>query len=201
MAFTFALTTPAFAQEGADDPKAVEGTEDDQGGEGDEDAALAAARRRYGPNKSTATVGEKEIFLIGGKLPIEEDPDYPNVASLKDDQILVATLGQATKLSTQFDLKFGDTIIKNANFSPNYPGVYSVWLKKKGSGWLMVFNEKPDVWGTMHKDEFDVGQANATYTKLEEPKEGLKFDVKAEDGSGSLTIAWGEHQWSSAFTF
>lgn len=194
---TFGLN--ANAQEGEDDPKASE-TKAAKATEGDEDAAVAAARARYGPNKSTAKIGEKEIFLIASKLDPETDPDYPKIAKLKDGDIVELTLGQAIKLSTQFDLKFGKTVVKNANFAPDYPGVYSVWLKKSGSGWTMLFNEKPDVWGTMHKDKYDVGNTPAAYSKLDEPTKGLKLDVKADENGGSLTIAFGEHQWSAPFT-
>ena len=110
------------------------------------------------------------------------------------------TLGQAIKLSTAFDLKFGDTVVKKENFAPGYPGVYSLWIKKTGSGWTFVFNEKPDVWGTMHKDKYDVSATPAKYSTLDEPTEGFKLDVQAEGDAGSLTIAWGEHQWSADFT-
>ena len=202
-AFAVLLTNSAFAQEGENDPKTEStpsGAKGSASEEGDEDAALAAARLRFGPNKATAKVGEKEIFQIGPKVQIKEDPDYPKVDGLKDGELVVMTLGQAIKLSTQFDLMFGDTLVKNANFHPDYPGVYSLWLKKNGDGWSLVFNEKPDVWGTMHKDEFDVGETNLAYAELDDAEEGLKFDVQADEQRGMLTITWGKHQWKAPFT-
>lgn len=207
-ALSLLIANTTFAQEGEgeSDPKTQsESAKTDEAKkeekEGPDAAALAAARERFGPNKATAKIGEKEIFLIGPKVEIKEDPDYPKVDELKDGEIIVMTLGQATKLSTQFDLKFGDAVIKNANFHPDYPGVYSVWIKKRGDGWNLVFNEKPDVWSTMHKDEFDVGEtSDVMYFRLGQPEKSLKFDVYAEGDSGMLTIRWGKHEWKAPFT-
>jgi hypothetical protein len=186
---TIAPTTTAFAQE-----KKTEVTE------GDEDAALIAARKRYGPNKATAEVGEGKIFILAGKPEIEKDSGYPKVDSLKTGEIVVMTLGQAVKFSTTENLKFGSLMIKKENVAPNYPGVYSVWMKKTASGWNFVFNSKPDIWSTMHKDKFDVGETPATYKVLDEPVKTVKVEMNADNGKGSFSIAWGKHQWSTNFS-
>ena len=168
--------------------------------EGDEDAALAAARRRYGPNKASARVGKESIFILAGRPSIEKDPGYATIDTLKTGEILEITLGQAIKFSTPFNVKFGNLLVKKENVASNYPGVYSLWIKKTASGWNLVFNEKPDIWGTMHNSKFDIGEATATHKTLSEEVEEIKLDITAENGKGSLSISWGKHQWSSAFT-
>ena len=204
MVWALGLADSAYAQEtkkkeSADstDAEAVSASDPE---EGDEDAELAAARRRYGPNKAGAKIGDDEIFLIAGRPDIEKDPAYPKVDSLKAGEIVEMTLGQAVKFSTPFDVKFGNLLIKKENVAPNYPGVYSIWMKRTSGGWSFVFNEKPDIWGTMHKSASDVGETAATYVALDEPVKGIKLKMSAEDGAGELSIAWGKHEWSAPFT-
>lgn len=169
--------------------------------EGDEDAPLAAARRRYGPNKASAEVGGQKIFILAGRPDIEKDPGYAKIDSIKNGELVEMTLGQAIKFSTPFDVQFGDLTVKKENVAPNYPGVYSLWLKKTASGWSIVFNEKPDIWGTMYKSEFDVGEIAVIYETLSEPVKRIKLGMDAENGKGSLSISWGKHRWSAPFTY
>lgn len=164
------------------------------------DAEVAIARRRYGPNKASARVGEEDIFILAGRPDTEKDPGYAAIDSIKTGEIVEMTLGQAIKFSTPFDVKFGSLAIKEGNVAPNYPGVYSLWMKKTATGWNIVFNEKPDIWGTMHDKKADVGETAAKYAVLPEPVKGIKLEMKAGNGKGMLSISWGKHQWSAPFT-
>lgn len=199
LALTFGLFHSAYAQETASD--GAKATDTAGATEGDEDAATTAARLRYGPNKSSVKFGEQELYLLAGKPEAEKDPGYAAVDSLKTGDTVQMTLGQAVKLSTPFDLTFGKLTIKKENVAPNYPGVYSVWMKKTALGWNFVFNEKPDIWGTMHKADSDVGEIAAAYTVLDEAVESVALEMTAADGNGTMTISWGKHQWSAPFTF
>ncbi len=165
-----------------------------------ENAEAAPARRRYGPNKASATIGTNEIFLLAGRPEIQKDPGYTAIDTLKNGDIVEMTLGQAIKFSTPFNVKFGSLLIKKENVAPDYPGVYSLWLKKTEKGWNLVFNEKPDIWGTMHKAQYDVGETTLQYTTVGEPAERLKLDMIAGNGKGELSITWGKHKWNVLFT-
>jgi len=47
---------------------------------------------------------------------------------------------------------------KTENVAKGYAGVYGIWLKKTAKGWNFVFNQKPDVWGTMYDPAANVGE-------------------------------------------
>lgn len=164
------------------------------------DARQSSARRRYGANKAKATVEGKEISVLAGRPSISKDTAYPLIDSMKTGDIVSMNLGQAIKFSTPHDCKFGNLLVKAENVAPDYPGVYSLWMKKTESGWNLVFNEKADIWGTMHNSAHDVGETPVAYKELSDPKETLILDIEAVNGMGLLTISWGKHQWSAPFT-
>ena len=109
------------------------------------------------------------------------------------------TRSAVSKLRTEVNMKFGDALLKINNVAENYPGVYSVWLKKTGSGWNFVFNERSDVWGTQHAAEADVAEVAAKYSDSADATE--KFEVKLESSGdgGVLSFAWGPHLWTADF--
>jgi hypothetical protein len=168
--------------------------------EADENAESAPARQQYGPNKASVTIGMNEIFILAGRPEFQKDPGYAAINTLKNGDIVEMTLGQAIKFSTPFNVKFGSLLIKKENVAPDYPGVYSLWLKKTEKGWNLVFNEKPDIWGTMHKSQYDVGETALQYSAAGEPTKSLKLDMTAGNGKGELSIAWGKHKWYAPFT-
>lgn len=201
LALALGISDTASAQETKKkDEKAATVDPQEDEGEGDEDAEVAAARLRYGPNKASAKIGEDEIFILAGRPEVEKDTGYAAIDTLKVGELVEPSLSQAIKFSTPFNVKFGDLVVKKENVAPNYPGVYSLWLKKTADGWNIVFNEKPDIWGTMHKATSDVGETPVVYSTLDEPTENMKFTMEAEDGKGELGISWGKHHWSAAFT-
>ena len=169
-------------------------------GESDTDNAAArraAARRRRAPASSTIKVGEgKEVKAIWGAAP-SDGPDYELFASIKDGEVVSFTRTFATKIRTDVDFQIGDALLAVGNHAKDYPGVYSIWLKKKGSGWVLVVNSEPDVWGTMHNPEADVAEAPLKIAKLEEPVEKFTIELKAEDGVGTIRIAWGDNEWTA----
>jgi Protein of unknown function (DUF2911) len=160
---------------------------------------IAAARKRFGPTKVSAKAGDREVFLLTSVLKAE-GVDYEAVDKLKDGDILLLTLSQSIKLSTEASLKFGDVVAKKENYAPNYPGVYSLWIKKVGNGWKMVVNSKPDLWGTMHRPSEDIGQTDLKYETLSEPTEKLTFELTCDGTKGSLSILFGKHKWTTPFT-
>ncbi len=159
---------------------------------------IAAARKRFGPTKVTAKAGDHEIFLLTSVLKAE-GVDYEAVDKLKDGQILQLTLSQSIKLSTEVSLKFGGVVAVKENYAPNYPGVYSLWIKKVGDGWKLVINNKPDLWGTMHRPSEDIGETDLTYDTLSEPTEKLTFELTSDGTKGSLSILFGKHKWTTPF--
>lgn len=157
--------------------------------------ALRLRRRLMTSSWAELEVGEDKIVISTG-IAKADGPDFETIAGLKDGEVLLLTRCQSVKLKTPVALKVGSVDLKTDNVAENYPGVYSIWLKKVGNGWNIVFNEKPDVWGTMYDSKADVGETPATYSKLDTPSEKLAFEI----GDGMLSLKWGPHQWSSKFT-
>ncbi len=57
-------------------------------------------------------------------------------------------MNQATVLTTPVDLVFGTTKVAK--------GAYSLWLKKEGPKYMLVFNSQTGQWGTQHDPAKDV---------------------------------------------
>lgn len=168
-------------------------------GEGDDPEAENRNRSRRGPNTTQITLAEKNVVIQYGDSATD-GPDYGQIATAKDGDVIALTLSMATKLRTDTDLAFGDVQVKYANFAENYSGVYSLWLKKVGEGWHLIFNEKPDIWGTMYDPSEDIGEVALSYVKLDAETEKLEFELSNEGDDATLRIAWGEYVWSTHFS-
>lgn len=179
-------------------------------------ARRAALRRRYSTTADTKiTVGGKEAKITHSTITLTTGPDYPGIAALKKGEVLSITLSAAPKLRTDLNLKFGNALIKTENVAKDYPGVYSLWIKRTSDGWSLLFNEKADLWGTMHDATADVAEVPLAYEfdkkseseiqalRAEEDAKGesLKVSLDAKgDSGGTLQVKWGAHTWTTNFT-
>lgn len=126
-------------------------------------------------------------------------PDYDKLESLADGEVLGPIYGKPFKFWTDADLAFEDARIAAHNHGPTYPGVYSLWLKREGDGWKLVFNHLADVWGTMHMAEHDAGETPLAFRTLAEPAEHTEGVLEVDGAAGMLTIRWGTMEWSAPF--
>ena len=154
-------------------------------------------------------------LVYSNRLGVTE-PDYANLTNAQPGEVVVLTTCAAPKFRTDFHLLFGETRIERDNVAENYPGVYSLWLKKTTEGWNLVFNWKADVWGTMHDPEADVAEIPLDYTfeeseakaiatlllAEEKPKDAPRFKAQLTEENGEVlfTMEWGPHHWSTRFT-
>ena len=143
--------------------------------------------------------GDKKVTVTFGNLSVEGE-DYAKLANVKDGEVFCFVGSRATKLFTDADLAFGDAIVKTANVSPNYPGVYSLWLKRVGEGWALVVNAQPDIWGTQDQAAFDVAEIPLEATKSVMAQEEFLITLEANGNSGTIALAWGETAWTAEFT-
>lgn len=194
-----------------------------RGGAASPDAAAAAARRRFVTIESAKVERDgKALSVTYGNRLFVSTPDYARVASLKDGDVIEFTQSAAPKLKTPWDLKFGDLVLKTGNVAEDYPGVYGVWIKRSGDGWRLVFNNKADLWGTMHDAASDAGEVALEYTALSGPiqtdkialnlikdakekdaeRDKGRFKIALEENGADITmrITWGAHAWSAKFT-
>jgi hypothetical protein len=156
--------------------------------------------RRPDPTEARLLVGDKRVRIAFAELTMDSS-DWALFENLEDGEVHKFTLSRATKMYTDLDLLFGDVLVKKENVAEDYPGVYSVWLKKAGDGWHLVFNEKPDIWGTRHDPEFDVAEVPLTVTNIEgDPQTNFLMELNEGEDGGTLVIRWGNTEWSTPFS-
>lgn len=124
--------------------------------------------------------------------------DYKRLMDAKDGDVFLFVGGRATKLFTDANITLGDTVVKTENVAKDYPGVYSLWLKRVGDGWHLVFNEEPDIWGTQHNPEADVAEIPLTLSTLEESQDAFLIKLEKQDETSAvLRVAWGTQEWTA----
>ena len=155
---------------------------------------------RPNPTDTKMRIGNGQKIRITFNDLDSGSEDYQSLLNTKDGDTFWYTRGRATKLFTDADLDFGDLIVKKENAAPNYPGVYSLWLKRDGDGWSLVFNEQPDIWGTQHRPQMDVGEIPLTTRTLDTPQDAFLIKLEEEANGGRIRIAWGDTEWTARFT-
>ena len=126
--------------------------------------------------------------------------DYPRLASTADGAVVMLTEAAVPRLKIERPLRFGNVTLRTENQTPNFPGMYGIWLKRVGSGWHLVFNNEPDAWGSQHDRKFDVAEIELTHSQGSEASRpfGVALEPTAAD-RGRLVILWGAHEWSADF--
>lgn len=100
-------------------------------------------------------------------------------------------MNQATVLTTPVDLVFGKTRVAK--------GAYSLWLKKEGGKYLLVFNSQTGQWGTQHDPAKDVHSVEMKSEPLASPVETFAIDLKEARKGGEFGLSWGAMRLSAAF--
>ena len=167
------------------------------------DAAGVIVRRqpvgqREDLSSSRIEIAGQAIRLRFDRLPAP-GPDYDKLETLGDGEVLGPIHGKPFKFWTDADLAFEDVEVAAHNHGPTYPGVYSLWLKREGDGWKLVFNHLADVWGTMHMADHDAGETPLTFRTLAEPAAATQGALEASGDGGMLVIRWGSMEWSTPF--
>ncbi|HVS16163.1 MAG TPA: DUF2911 domain-containing protein [Thermoanaerobaculia bacterium] len=132
-------------------------------------------------------------------LPESDGPEYREMESLAPGKVVRFFDAAAIKLSTEADLRFGELEIAAENVAPDYPGVYSLWLRRTSAGWELVFNEKADVWGTQYDPSADVGAVALRHTADQGPTAAFEAALEGAGNLGELQLSWGPHRWSVDF--
>ena len=156
--------------------------------------------RRSAPTEARFRVGDKQIRIAFARLTTGTS-DWDLFQNVKEGDVFAFTESRATKIFTDFDLGFGDVVIKKENVAADYPGVYSLWLKRAGDGWSLVFNNQSDIWGTRHLPEHDVAEIPLTVSKTNGDAQKtfvIRLDKQGDEG-GILKLAWGDLEWSTPF--
>lgn len=181
----------------ADAEKAEAAAKAEAAGEGGDGGGKDAEANRA---ITSLTFGDKKVSIDFSATQAKGE-DFERVDTMKAGEIVRYTFDFATKLKTEIPLKFGDVDVPTDNAAPNYPGVYSLWLKKTDSGWALQSNNRPDIWGTQHKDEADGPLIPLAHEMKDEAAPTLSYELTQQgDNGGRLTIKWGGHVWTADFT-
>jgi len=112
-------------------------------------------------------------------------------SQLKEGVFWRMGMNQATVLTTPVELAFGTTKIAK--------GSYSLWLKKVGEKFELVFNSQTGQWGTQHDAAKDVAGVALKQDALPAPVETFTIDLKAAAKGGDLGLSWGATKLSAGF--
>jgi hypothetical protein len=130
-----------------------------------------------------------------------EGPDFARLMSTRNGAVVEFTEAPALRFTIDRAVRAGKVVLRPGNQAPAFPGAYSLWLKKAGAGWRLVFNQEPDVWGSQHDPKSDVGEVDLAYSKGGDASRPL--GVTLEPGGADrwrMVLAWGPHEWAAQFT-
>ena len=98
---------------------------------------------------------------------------------------------EATVLTIPVDLTFGGTRVAT--------GAYSLWLKKSGETFQLVFNSQTGQWGTQHDPAKDVASVTLTKSPLPAPVETFTMGLTPAPKGGALDLSWGPTKLTATF--
>lgn len=155
---------------------------------------LAEAGGSGAVRRSTARLelGENRIRVFYGKPAVDSAESAAMLESLTDGTIWSMGADQATKFKTDVDLKFGDKVLK--------AGWYGLWARRSGDGWILLINEKADVWSTMYQADSDLIEIPFEMSALEESARFLQIDLENEGDGAVLRFAWGNEEGRVRFS-
>ena len=98
---------------------------------------------------------------------------------------------EATVLTTPVDLAFGTTRLAK--------GAYSLWLKRTGETFQLVFNSQTGQWGTQHDPAKDVASVAMAKSPLAAPVETFTMGLVPAAKGGTLELSWGAAKLGAPF--
>src|SRR4029078_9475727 len=123
------------------------------------------ARRTSVSFQRTFPTERNSLDTMDGRNLDVNGPDFARLMKTADNAFVTLPQGPAPVLTTQGGgLRFGTLTLKAGNLAPDYPGSYSLWLRRSGDKWWLVFNNQPDLWGSQHDASSDVGAIELAYS-------------------------------------
>jgi hypothetical protein len=131
---------------------------------------------------------------------VVEGSDFNRLMSTRDGAVVELTQAPALRLSIDKALRAGNVVLRPGNQTPGVPGAYSIWLKRAGAGWRLVFNQEPDIWGSQRDPKSDVGEVDLAYATGGEPSRPLGVAlIPISADRLRLVLVWGPHEWAADF--
>jgi hypothetical protein len=158
-------------------------------------AALALAFAAPAGAQAPADRGKAEMKAGSGAITV--DYGRPSLkgrdmlSQLQDGAFWRMGRNQATVLTTPVDLSFGKTVVAKS--------AYTLWLKKAGDAFQLVFNSQTGQWGTQHDPAKDVYTVPMTKAALAASVETFTIDLTPAGKGGSIDLSWGTTKLSAPF--
>ena len=99
------------------------------------------------------------------------------------DKVWRTGANSATTLKTQSNLRIGDLAVP--------AGTYTIYSLPEEHGWKLIINKQTGQWGTVYKQDMDLGRTPMQGKTLSAPQE--KMSISFENTSGNTTqlhIKW-----------
>jgi len=158
-------------------------------------AAVLVAPASAQPAGGAAARGKAEMKAGSGSITVDfgrpELKGRDMLSQLQDGAFWRMGMNQATVLTTPVDLTFGSTKIAK--------GSYSLWLKKAGEAFQLVFNSQTGQWGTQHDPSKDVSSVDMKKTPLASPVETFTIELAPSASGGSFDLSWGATKLDAPF--
>jgi hypothetical protein len=163
-----------------------------------ENRETRSRNRRGAANSVRVRFGDDKVNVNFHPLAISSE-DYKRLQNTAVGEVFKFVGGRATKLMTDVNMKFAQAVVKKENVAPNYPGVYSLWMRKSADGWDLVFNNEADIWGTMHNAAADAAAVTLEMGAAATASDAFKVEIEETANGGVLRFIWGDKQWSAPF--
>lgn len=147
------------------------------------------------PASTQAERGKAEMKAGSGAITV--DYGRPSLkgrdmlSQLQEGAFWRMGMNQATVLTTPVDLSFGTTRVAK--------GAYSLWLKKTGDAFQLVFNSQTGQWGTQHDPAKDVCSVAMTKAALASPVETFTLELAPAAKGGALDLSWSAMKLAAPF--
>ncbi len=151
---------------------------------------MTPAFAQGGRGKAELKAGSGSITVDYGR-PVLKGRDM--LSQLKEGSFWRMGMNQATVFTTPTDLTFGTTKVAK--------GSYSLWLKKEGEKYVLVFNSQTGQWGTQHDVSKDVTSVALKAGPMPDAVETFTIDLKGSGNRGEFILTWGTTKMTSEFEF
>lgn len=152
--------------------------------------AVAAPANAQGRGKAELKTASGAITIDYGR-PSLKGRDM--LSQLRDGESWRMGMNEATVIKAPVGLKFGTTTVAK--------GSYSLFLKRSGEAFELVFNSQTGQWGTEHDPSKDLAKVPMTKAPVEPPVETFAIALSPAANGGVLELSWGAMKLSAPFEF
>ena len=148
----------------------------------------SAGVRKQKPN-ALSPEAETSVMLGSSKVTVEYSAPSARGRKVEGglvpyDKIWRAGADSATTLITDADITVGDLSLPK--------GMYTLYVAATDGAWKLAVNKQTGQWGTIYKQDMDLGRTDLALKTLSAPVETFKISLdKVDETSATLTLTWG----------